>query len=454
MKKAVGIIKIAAIAALLVSLVCLSLIYMSFYRNEESVEFTPKMDAAVRDKVYRAGYVGLMSESLVRPYFLGYSFGGSRTGYFGAGTEEIFGEMNEPLSEIFGPDSRFTATDEDTFASCFEGDFVYVRFRFELPRAVIYYMLNTDMILEDVGGEYVYDVAIPINQARGTLAVMRDLRGNCYICYLDAPLGININTFAPYTDREDGFAFSFVFESSDDTSLLTVGGKSADKFEILAPEEMTALSAVVEAGDISSSAAKEKILTVLGLDPEKVTSHDGDDGTMYYGESENIRIGKDGTLSYSVISAQHGIGISDVVGYEFSDNNYTVTDCVGAALVLADSLGIFDGDAFSYAVTCAETDGADITVGISYVYDGFTVVTDGVYALKMTVTEGKITSLYCNFAKAHVFDGEYAVANARWRARLAVIDSGEPVCIEYVQTVRNSRLYLSIASLAGEEGEK
>ena len=454
MKKAVGILKIAAIAALLVSLVCLSLIYMSFYRNEESVEFTPKMDAAVRDKVYRAGYVGLMSGSLVRPYFLGYSFGGTRTGYFGTGSEELFGEMSEALSEILGPDSRLVKTDRAAFASCFDGDFVYIRFRFELPRSVIYYMLNTDMILEEVGDEYIYDVVIPVNQARDAVAVMRDLRGNCYICYPDAQLGININTFAPYNDREDGFAFSFVYESRDDTSLLTVGGKSADKYEILAPSEMTARSAVVEAGDLSSNGAKEKILTVLGLDPEKVTSHDDDDGTTYYGESENIRIGKDGTLSYSVISAQHGIGISDVVGYEFSDNNYTVSDCVGAALLLADSLGVFDGDAFSYAVTCAEKDGSDITVGISYVYDGFTVVNDGVYALKMTVSEGKITSLYCCYAKAHVYDGEYAVENAKWCARLAVIDGGDPVVIEYVQTIKNSRLYLSIASLSGEEGEK
>lgn len=454
MKKAVGILKIAAIAALLVSLVCLSLIYMSFYRNEESVEFTPKMDAAVRDKVYRAGYVGLMNESLVRPYFLGYSFGGARRGFFGAGSDEIFGELTDPLSEVLGPDSRITPTDAETFASCFDGDFVYVRFRFELPRSVIYYMLNTDMILEDVGDEYVYDIAMPTNQTRGAYAVMRDLRGNCYIVYLDTPLGININTFSPYTDREDGFAFSFAFESRDDTALLTVGGKSADKFEILAPDGMTARSAVVEAGDLSSVGAKERILTVLGLDPEKVTSHDGDDGTTYYGESENVRFGKDGTLSYSVISAQHGIGISDVVGYEFSDDNYTVTDCVGAALLLADSLGIFDGDAFSYAVTCAETDGDDTTVAISYVYDRFTVVTDGMYALKMTVSGGKITSLYCFYARAHVYDGESFVANARWCARLAVIDGGDPVCIEYVQMIKNSRLYLSIASLIGEEGEK
>ncbi|MBR7082496.1 MAG: hypothetical protein IKI51_00620, partial [Clostridia bacterium] len=90
MKKAVVImiIKIAVVAALLVSLVCLSLIYMSFYRNEESIEFTPEMDAAVRDKVYRAGYVGLMNETLVSPYFLGYSFGGERVGYLGAGAGE------------------------------------------------------------------------------------------------------------------------------------------------------------------------------------------------------------------------------------------------------------------------------------------------------------------------------------------------------------------------------
>lgn len=454
MKKAVEIVKIAAIAVLLVSLVCLSLIYMSFYRSETSVEFTPKMDAAVRDKIYRAGYVGLMNETLVRPYFFGHSFGGERVGFLSAGSDVLFGETVSDLTEFLGPDARFSSTDESAFRAVFESDFVYIRFRFELPRSMIYYMLNTDKILEEVGDEYIYDMAIAVGQSRQTYAVMRDLRGNYYVSYPDGNVSINKNTFGPYNDLEGGFAFTFVCESKEDTSLLTVGGKSADAYEILTPFDLTASSAVVETVEMPVGEDAERTLTILGLNPEKVTSHESDDGITYYDEGASVKTGKDGTIRYSALSAQYGIGISDIVGYEFSDNNYTVTDCVGASLVLADRLGVFDGDAFSYAVTFAEVDGADITVGLSYVYDGFTVLTDNVYALKITVTDGKVVSLDCALAKAHVYDGNTTVANTRWRARLALVDSEAPFGLEYIQTIRNSRLNLSLAAFEKGEGKK
>ena len=452
MKKAVVIIKIAVVALLLVTLVCLSLIYMSFYRNEESVEFTPKMDAAVRDKVYRAGYVGLMSESLVRPYFLGYSFGGERVGYLGSGAGELFTELTPDISSIFGPDSRFAPSDESALDMALDGDFVYVRFRFELPRSVIYYMLCPEMILEEVGNEYVYDMFIVLG--RQMYAVMRDMRGNIYTCTPDAAFTVNKNAFLPYTDREGGFAFTFVTESEADTALLSVGGKKADGLEILVPTDVTAQSAVVETGTLLRGEDADRALSILGLAPEKVTSHEDDDGVTYYDEGQSVRMTKNGTLHYSVLSSQYGIGLSDIVGYALSGNNYTVTDCVGASLVLADMLGIFDGGAFDYAVTCAETDGADIVVGISYVYDGFTVATDDTYALKIVVTDGKVTSLSCSYAKARVYAGSTTVTNSRWRARLAIVDSASPIGIGYIQKIKSSRLYLSLAVFDREGGDK
>ena len=454
MNKAVKIIKIAAVAVLLTSLVCLSLIYMSFYRNEESVEFTPKMDAAVRNKVYRAGYVGLMNESLVQPYFLGYSFGGTRLGFFGAGAGEYFSELVSGMSVLLGPDVRFAAADDSAFRAVFDGDFIYLKFRFELPRSLIYYMLNTDMILEDVGGEYVYDMVISLGSSRQTYAVIRDMRGNYYTSSPDSFVNVNTNTFAPYNDREDGIGFSFVYESVEDTALLTVGGKSADAYEILAPFDMTARSAVVETGDMLRGDDAARALALLGMRPENVTSHESEDGVTYYGEGASVRTGKDGTLVYSAASPQYGVGISDIVGYAFNDDNYNVTDCVGAALVIADTLGIFDGDAFGYAVTRAETDGAETTVGISYTYDGLTVMTDGTYALKMTVTDGKVTALSCFFGKAHAYSGTTTAANSRWRARLAVADCESQIAIQFVQMIKNSRLYLSLAVFDRGEGVK
>lgn len=454
MKKAVVImiIKIAVVAALLVSLVCLSLIYMSFYRNEESIEFTPKMDAAVRDKVYRAGYVGMMNETLVSPYFFGYSFGGERVGYLGAGAGELFGEITGDLSDLIGPGSRLASTDESAIINVIDGDFIYVRFRFELPRSVVYYMLNPDKILEEVGDEYFYDMFLSLG--RQTYAVIRDMRGNYYSAYADALLEVNKNTFLPYTDREDGFAFAFATENAADMALLSTDGKNADKFEILAPFDVTAESAVVEMGDIMAQDKAARALTMLGLAPEKVTSHEDDDGVTYYDEGQNVRITKNGALSYSALSSQYGIGISDVVGYSFSENNYTAIDCVGAALMLAQRLGIFNGDAFGYAVTRVENDGADTVVGISYVYDGFTVVTDDVYALMIRVTDGRVTSLSATYAAAHVYAGRTTVANARWRVRLAVVDSASPIGISYIQKIRNSRLYLSLAVFDREGGDK
>lgn len=454
MKKAVVImiIKIAVVAALLVSLVCLSLIYMSFYRNEESIEFTPEMDAAVRDKVYRAGYVGLMNETLVSPYFLGYSFGGERVGYLGAGAGELFAEITGGLSDLLGPESRFAAANEGAIINVIDGDFVYVRFRFEMPRSVVYYMLNPDKILEEVGDEYVYDVFIALG--RQTYAVIRDMRGNVYFAYPDATLEVNKNTFLPYNEREDGFAFTFATENDADAALLSTDDKKADGFEILAPFDVTAESAVIETVDILTQERTAHALTILGLSPEVVTSHENDDGVTYYDEGQNVRITKNGALNYSALSSQYGIGISDVVGYSFSENNYTAIDCVGAALVLADRLGIFKGDAFGYAVTRAENDGADTVVGISYVYDGFTVVTDDVYALMIRVTDGKVTSLSASFAKAHVYAGRTTVTNARWRARLAVVESTSPIGISYIQKIRNSRLYLSLAVFDREGGDK
>jgi uncharacterized membrane protein len=125
-------------------------------------------------------------------------------------------------------------------------------------------------------------------------------------------------------------------------------------------------------------------------------------------------------VSYSALSSQYGIGISDVVGYSFSENNYTAIDCVGAALMLAQRLGYFFGDAFRYAVTRVENDGADTVVGISYVYDGFTVVTDDVYAL-CKVTDGRVTSLSRDLCRGDtVYAGRRPSQKRGWRVRLAL----------------------------------
>ena len=451
MSKAVEIIKLALTALLLVSLVCLSVFYMNLYGSVKTYDFTAENDKAVRNRFYKSSYVGLMDEGFVSPYFVGICVDGAKTGYLGTRVDTIYASLKNSVSEFLSASAQVAVSSAEEFASCADGDFIYIRYRCELPRSVIYYMQNSDKILDDVDDEYIYDMFI-LPYERGTYAVARDKRGNYYRYTSSGAPAINKNMMTSYTYFEEAFPFSFTRDMMSDGAFADFGyGEKLDEYEILTSGGFYAASAVVDVEDILQKERVPEMLTALGINPERATSHESEDGVTYFDEGENVFTDRYGRLLYTAFSAQSGIPLSDIIGYAASDDGYSLTDLVGAALVLGNSLGAFDGGAFSYAVTAVEPSAAGIVIEISHIYDGISVDFDGDRALKIKVEDGHVTYVFCKYADATPYDGQSTVENAPWLLRAAVAESEGKFGLTYIQKMQNGRLHLVLAAVTSGE---
>ena len=434
MNKRVDVIRIAAICVLLVMLVCFSLIYMNSYRSVKVVSFTADMDRTVRTTRYKEAYLDLVDDKLVSPYFIAFSSGGEKVGFLG---DEAYEYVSEEAA------MKYTAL---------TANFIYIRFRSELPTSLIYFMQNPDKIMSDVTDEdYVYDMfIIPTNT--GSYAAVRDMRGNYGLYYAEKETRINKSNYLPYNVYDSGLKFKFALEKSADSAAVPdCFDEKVNPFELFFEDDLTVSSAVVETYAALGSDVTENVLLSLGFNPERASSHESDDGVTYYDEGENVRITNDGRVVYSALSLQYGLGLSELIGYDFSDGNYSLTDCSGAALVMARKLGLCDDSDFGLAPTCVEMDGETVIVELSYTYGGFTVMTDVGYAVRMEVTDGRVMSLSCCFAKAHPYDGSTTYTQNDWKMRAAIINSEGKIDISYVHKIKNGRLYLTAVAFSKED---
>ena len=452
MKKAAEISKMALIFVLLALLVCLSIYYINLFGGGGGYTFTTQMDYSVREQLYKASYVGLLDETLVSPYFIGACTPGARRGYIVSAAAIYGGEISNIVSALVSPDASFSKTDSPLPVT--EGvSFLYIRFRTELPRSLIYYSQNEGSVMTSVGDEYVFDMFV-FPQDRGVSAYMRDLRGNAYVSSTEAA-HINENRIVSYTESGGDFDFEFARLSPADSAMISAGYyDKTDAFEIIPTGTVSAPSAVVSGKESIDKTAAEAILRVFGLNPEKISAYEGDDGVTYFDEGINVKMGKDGYVSYSALSGQYGIGISDVIGYDFDEGDYTVTDCVGAALVFGEKLGIFDSGAFDVAVTCCEAGGGSASISLSYVYGGLSVVSDGRSALEIEIGGGKITAVRFIRLKGQAYDGESSIFDMNWRIRAELATSKSPFGLEFVQYEQGGRLYLTLVSRSVDGGEK
>ncbi|MBQ0125787.1 MAG: hypothetical protein KBS59_05620, partial [Clostridiales bacterium] len=257
----------ALIALLLVLLVCLCFVYMNSYNNVESSEFTREMDVAVREKSYKSGYVGLLDDTLVSPYFFGYSVGGDKFGYFGQGAGDCYSSFSGVISALFGPESTVSVASETDFYKCFSGDFVYIKYRSELPKSVIYYAQNPDGILEEISDEYVYEMVVSVNNP--AFALTRDRMGNCYIYRASQNFLYNKNLLYSYNKFEGGFAFDFAADSEIDASYASLGFyEKINDTAVIRNNSFSAASAVVQPLKTDDGF----VLAKFGMNPEKVTS--------------------------------------------------------------------------------------------------------------------------------------------------------------------------------------
>lgn len=457
MKRFAELIKTTVVCVLLVSLTCLSFIYMNTYKNVNVSTFSVSMDKSVREKLYKAGYVELMDAELVYPYFISVTGSNGTKGFWGDSASALYRELSGVVSAIISPESNAYKSSESDFLSCVDSYYAYIKYRAELPKSVIYYVQNHEKILEESSEEYISEMFIMEDEKTGDLyAVSRDFHGNCYMYRPEKIPNFNKRLVDSYNKRDEGYKFDFSLNTIVDDAMKSSGFYDKLYDLTVVPKDNVYLeSAVVETGVVMDNGDINDALLLFGLNPEKVTSHSGDGETTYFVEGQNLKIGKE-TIEYSALSENAGVGISKILGYDYSDAKYSASDCVGATLMIAHSLGIADRGDFDLGITCAEV-GEDnrITIGLSYLYKGVTVVTDREYALKIEFANGQIVSAEAFFASASAYDGFTNVSDADWKLRAYLKLSKARSDLRFAYYIENSRLSLSMVScFEVTEGEK
>ena len=457
MKRFTELIKTSIVCVLLVSLTCLSFIYMNTYKNVSVSTFSVAMDKSVREKLYKAGYVELMDAELVYPYFVSVTGSNGTKGFWGDSASALYKELSGVVSALVSPESNVSKSTENAFLSCMDSYYAYIKYRAELPKSVIYYVQNHEKILEESSEEYISEMFIMEDEKTGDLyAVSRDFHGNCYLYQSEKTPNFNKRLVDSYNKRDEGYTFDFSLNATVDDAMKSSGFYDKLYDLTVIPSSILLLeSAVVETGVLMDDDDVSDALLLFGLNPEKVTSHSGDGETTYFVEGQNLKIGKE-TIEYSALSENSGVSISKILGYDYSEEKYSVSDCVGATLMIAHSLGIADSGDFDLGITCAEI-GEDnrITIGLSYLYKGVTVITDREYALKIEFANGQIVSAEAFFASASAYDGFTNVSDADWKIRAYLKSSKARSDLRFAYYIENSRLSLSIVSCfqVTEEGK-
>lgn len=452
MKRILDIFQTALVCVLLVSMTCLSVIYMMSYRSSDSSEFTPQMDLAVRETLYKAEYVKLLSETLFSPYFVGFSISGERMGFIGESASEAYGDINKLVLAFLSPASSAKRVDEAEFALCMKRDFAYVKYNTDLKRSVIYSICSPDDMLNSVGDEYISELFIVFGSELS--AVARSSNGDCYKYTCSEADVINKNSEFSYNRLEGGYDFSFGAEyAADDVMIKNGFYEKISDTAVFFDGDVKLSSAVIELGREIDADGAANMLQTLGMNPEKVTYHENDEGITYFGEGQNLTVRSVGAFDFSVSSSKYGLSMSSLIGYNVSQSDYSVLDGIGAALVLAKTLGISDMGDLSLVVTCAAANGNEMTIGLSYSYMGVIAADDGEYALKISINDGYIISASGFFASARAYDGYTTSENVMWQVRSYLYSSNVVSDLRFIYKMENSRLRLAFASCFERGGD-
>ena len=127
MKRFTELIKTSIVCVLLVSLTCLSFIYMNTYKNVSVSTFSVAMDKSVREKLYKAGYVELMDAELVYPYFVSVTGSNGTKGFWGDSASALYKELSGVVSALVSPESNVSKSTENAFLSCMDSYYAYIK---------------------------------------------------------------------------------------------------------------------------------------------------------------------------------------------------------------------------------------------------------------------------------------------------------------------------------------
>lgn len=424
MKSAVEYIKTVLLCVLAVAMVCLTVVYIFGFGNASSPDFTENDLYRLQLKQSKSPYTGRFSEKYIDPYFVGIRCGEKKRGLF-SGTEKLYAALSEYLPGLIGAEGNMIRLSEENGKSIMRdvilGDYIYIKYRAELPRSIIYYMTFPDRMAENVSDEYIRELliyptgsAIPLLDEDGKTvdiysyaALAKNDAGEYFIYTCEGTpssfddLYINKKRLSSY-DITGGVRFDFAYELENTASLYETA-VIADSI----PIEKASLD-VIPSDDVLDAT----LVGAFSLNYEKAAVFvDFDGGKTYFEEGQNVRIGVDGKVTYTVTGDVGGVKMSDL-GCGL-DSGFSVYDYVGCSLLLLSRTDIAFGDAYP-VITGVFRSGDSVAVTFGLSLGGIPVSLYGTTDLiRFEFSHGKLVKADMTLISA-TLSGDYSTVYQNW----------------------------------------
>lgn len=405
-QKRVETVKSVLLAVLLVMLVLFCILYMLSYRGVSATEFKKEQMDRLGGESVKYQYVKYMDTAYTFPEFMGLSDGRTPMGFAGDGAsaKALYADVFRFYEKLFGSEGRMAKLSaeegEMLFSEAIRGEYLYISYFSDLPRSVILGMADGNAAIAADSDEFIRELLILPSaelfegmtsdasgeQVRASIhsfyALARDSAGNYYryttkyIPEVPADIGFHTNFYDAYTAMGGARPYRFAAELNDAFfANVNRAGLVTDTTAVL---EAPLLGEVLEIKHRIPDEGEEKaILRAFFMNPEKISSYTDESGIRaYFDEGESVRFMPNGEIRYAALG-QSGISLDEIFGYHPDGSEYDTFDSVGAALLLADSLGIRSRGALTVFLSRMAYDGEILTLSFGYRYGGIPLLADG-----------------------------------------------------------------------------
>ena len=434
-----------AVFALLVSLVCLSFVYMFSFRTSDKTKFDADDMQALAQNFTAAGYMDHVDVKNILPVFVGASLadGEMRVGTFGGDTlENMYEDCFEVAWQFLAQGRAQMLSDESTqdyIRMAKNGAFIYIKYAAAYPKSVIVSFTRKDTFTLNISDEYIKEIFVFNNTYTGSvclLTVCDNGKNYVYTGEFGFDGNFNKNIINEYNNAEGAFVFSFSSEKENDVFI------SEEKFAdtvygnaVIAEEEIFIQGIIFESVSrrLDMYASYDSLLSLFTLNPEKISVFTENDGTRtFFEEGQNVSITKDGAVTYSAVGTG-GMYIGSVIGYSSENSEYSLRDKIGATLCIANELAQAmrlskDIGIKLSGINYDENGNLVITYSVSFC--GITVICDEAF-FSFTIAGNKIKGVVCNMFDATAYS-ETRLPNATWELIGYAVSAETDTCVSLV----------------------
>jgi hypothetical protein len=449
--------KSIVLCVLLVTLVCLCVIYTISFSGAKAYAFTKQDMEKISKGSLKTEYLSHWDVAFSSPAFVGFSSeqAGENIGFYtlGGENEEIYEKVFPFFEKLFGLEGYIevmSSKDGETlFHSLLEGDYIYLSYACDLPISVIIAMADESAVYEGVSDVYIREMLIvPKDKTalRGEnhsgetysfYALARDSHGNYYRCSTDfvfsdeSEISIHTRYSSAYTKTENRIAYEFAYVWEGDAFFSENGFSEKVKDTTVIPLSSVVFPCVFSEPCGLDEKELDALLEIFSLNPEKASSYEHENGNVFYfDKGKHLCFQPDGVMIYNLYGTE-AFPLENIFPWNLSKEDYDTPDYLVASFLMLDSLtGALGETDCDFYLSGIYYDGEILKISFGASSFGLPVSFKGqTDMLTFEFSSGKLQSVRYYFRALRKTEHETTSQNFIWTLRSLILTNEE--CRQY-----------------------